>query len=130
VSIQGEQILLRAYLQTADRSPHTPTYERLVRAARQAGLAGATVLRGILGLGSHGVIQRSTWSLVQHMPIVVEFVDTADNIVRFLEGPVAQIMLDGMITLERAHVVVYRHRSSANCSNRFPRCRICKGMAL
>ena len=34
MSIQGEQVLLRVYLQSADRSPHTPTYERIVRAAR------------------------------------------------------------------------------------------------
>ena len=46
MSIQGEQVLLRVYLQSADRMPHTPTYERIVRAARNEGLAGATTLRG------------------------------------------------------------------------------------
>lgn len=109
MTIQGEQILLRAYLQNADRTPHTPTYERLVKAARQQGLAGATVLRGRMGLGSHGVIQASTWSIVQHVPILVEIVDAGDKIIRFLEGPLAEIMQGGMITLERAHVMVYRH---------------------
>jgi PII-like signaling protein len=109
MSISGEQILLRAYLQSADRAPHTPTYERLVAAARHEHLAGSTVLKGILGFGSHGLIQRSTWSVVQHLPVIVEIVDAADKIVRFLEGPVGGIMLNGMITLERAHVMMYRH---------------------
>jgi PII-like signaling protein len=109
MTISGEQILLRAYLQSADRSPHTPSYERLVSAARHQGLAGSTVLKGLLGFGSHGLIQRSTWSVVQHLPVIVEIVDAADKIVRFLEGPVGGIMLSGMITLERAHVMMYRH---------------------
>jgi hypothetical protein len=57
MSIFGEEILLRVYLQSADRAPHTPTYERIVQAARKQRLAGATVLRGILGTGYHGVIR-------------------------------------------------------------------------
>ena len=110
MSIQGEQVLLRAYLQSADRSPHSPTYERLVPAARRAGLAGATVLRGIMGFGSHGLIQRSTWSLVQHVPIIVELVDSGERIVEFLKGPMEQVMVGGMVTLERANVMLYRHQ--------------------
>jgi PII-like signaling protein len=109
MGIQGEQVLLRAYLQSADRSPHTPTDERLVNAAREAGLAGATVLRGILGAGSHGVIKRSAWSLIEHVPVIVEIVDTSERILRFVDGPVAQLMQNGMLTLERANVMLYRH---------------------
>jgi PII-like signaling protein len=109
VSIHGEQVLLRAYLQSADRAPHTPTYERLVKAARHEGLAGATVLRGIMGLGSHGLIRASNWSIVQHVPIIVEIVDTSQRIMKFIEGPVEPLMTGGMITLERAHVMMYRH---------------------
>lgn len=113
MTISGEQILLRAYLQSADRAPHTPTYERLIAAARHEHLAGGTVLKGLMGFGSQGIIQRSTWSLAQHLPVIVEIVDAADKIVAFLEGPVGNIMLRGMITLERAHVMMYRHSKSA-----------------
>jgi PII-like signaling protein len=107
--LQGEQVLLRAYLQSADRSPHTPTHERLVKAARQQGLAGATVLRGILGAGSHGIIKRSMWSLVEHVPVIVEIVDNSERIEKFIDGPVAQLMQSGLLTLERANVMLYRH---------------------
>jgi uncharacterized protein len=109
VSLHGEHVLLRAYLQSADRAPHTPTYERLVKAARNEGLAGATVLRGTLGYGSHGVIQYSAWRIVEHVPMIVEIVDTAERILNFLDGPVDQTMQHGMITLERANVMLYRH---------------------
>lgn len=109
MTIQKEQVLLRAYLDSADRAPHPPTCDRLMHAARTAGLAGATVLRGILGSGSRGIIQRSVWSLAQHVPVIVEIVDRAERIVKFLQGPLEQIMVGGMITLERAHVMLYRH---------------------
>jgi uncharacterized protein len=110
VSLQGEHVLLRAYLQSADRAPHTPTYERLVKTARQEALAGATVLRGTLGFGFHGLIKWSPWRIVEHVPMIVEIVDTAERISNFLNGPVSQIMQSGTITLERAHVMFYRHR--------------------
>jgi PII-like signaling protein len=109
MSLQGEQVLLRAYLQRADRAPHTPTHERLVKAARHEGLAGATVLRGILGTGSRGMIKRSAWTIVEHVPVIVEIVDTSERILQFVDGPVAQIMRGGMLTLERANVMLYRH---------------------
>jgi uncharacterized protein len=110
MTLRGEQILFRAYLQSADRFPHTPTHERLVRGARKEGLAGATVLRGILGLGTSGLIQRSAWSLVERVPVIVEIVDSAEKIRRFLDEIVPRAMLRGMITLERAHVMLYRQR--------------------
>ena len=105
MSLRGEQVLLRAYLQSADRAPHTPTFERLVRAARKGHLAGATVLRGIFGLGSHGVIKQSAWSIVGHVPIIVEIVDSGERILSFVEGPLEQMMIHGMVTIDRKSVV-------------------------
>jgi hypothetical protein len=74
-------------------------------------LAGATAIRGILGAGYHGIIQGSRWSIVQHVPIIVEIVDSAERVVKFVEGPLDQIMVRGMLTLERAAVMMYRQRS-------------------
>ena len=110
MSVFGEQILLRAYLQSADRAPHTPTYERIVRAAQQRKLGGATVLQGILGAGYHGLLQPSNWSLGQHLPIIVEIVDSAEHIARFVQDDLDQIMIGGMLTLERAAVIMVRDK--------------------
>jgi PII-like signaling protein len=110
--LSGEQVLLRVYLQSADRAPHVPTYARIVKAARQQKLAGATVLRGILGAGYHGIIQESKWGIVQHVPVIVEIVDSADKIAGFIQGPLDQIMVGGMLTLERAAVMMYRQRTA------------------
>lgn len=111
MSLVGEQVLLRVYLRNADRAPFTPTYERLIKAARKEGMAGATVLKGIMGLGSHGVLRPSNWSLVEHVPVIVEIVDGAEKIVRFVDGPMSREMVGGTATLERANVMMYRQRS-------------------
>jgi uncharacterized protein len=111
MSLLGEQVLLRAYLQSADRSPHTPSYQRILHAARKEKIAGATVLHGILGVGSRGIIKSSNWSLVEHVPVIVEMVDAGDKVASFIRGPLDQVMVGGMLTLERAAVMMYRQRS-------------------
>jgi len=110
MSLLGEQVLLRAYLRSADRAPLTPTHELILKAARSSGLAGATVLRGIKGFGSRGMIAHSAWSIAEHVPVIVEIVDAGEKIVRFIEGPLDGLMTGGMLTLERANVMMYRHR--------------------
>lgn len=111
MSLLGEMVLLRIYLQSADRTPRTPTYERIVKSARHEKLAGATVLRGILGAGYHHIIKTSAWSLVEHVPVVVEIVDSGEKIAAFVRGPLNELMIGGMATLERAAVVMYRGKN-------------------
>src|SRR5437764_65090 len=104
MSLIGEQVLLRIYLQSADRTPRTPSYELIVKAARQDGLAGATVLKGIIGFGSQGIMQGSHWKLVEHVPVIVEIVDSAAKIVQFIQQRLAKLLIHGEATLERANV--------------------------
>jgi hypothetical protein len=110
MSLIGEQILLRAYLDSADRAPLTPRHELILKAARNDGLAGATVLRGILGFGHRGVTRHSAWSLAEHLPVVVEIVDRAERVVQFVDRSLLKLMNGGLVTLERANVMTYRHR--------------------
>ena len=113
MSLTGEQILLRIYLSSADRAPHTPTYERILKSARSDGFAGATVLKGIMGFGKRGIIKASPLSIVEHVPVVVEIVDSAEKIERFVTGTLKPLMIHGLATLERAAVMMYRHRKAA-----------------
>jgi uncharacterized protein len=110
MKLEGEQTLLRVYLRNTDRhgwfSP--PAAEALVARARKDGLAGATVLRGFLGLDVTGkVLESSLWSIVDHVPVIVEFVDSPRAIGRFLTF-VGETVAEGMATLERGHVLLYR----------------------
>jgi PII-like signaling protein len=114
MDLQGERVLLRAYLRSADRAPHTPTHDRLLRAARAQGMSGVTVLRGIAGFGSRGPIGAGAggggwWSLIDDVPVILELVDDGTRIAAFLDGPVRELVLHGTVTLERAHVMLYRH---------------------
>ncbi|GIU97188.1 MAG: hypothetical protein KatS3mg013_0991 [Actinomycetota bacterium] len=105
---EGEGRLLRIFIGESDRYEGRPLYEAIVRRAREAGLAGATVLRGIEGFGARSHIHTTRLlRLSEDLPIVVEIADTAENIDRIL--PVLDGMIgDGMITLERVEVIVYR----------------------
>ena len=77
--------------------------------ALELNLAGATVIRGIMGFGAHSRIHTAKLlALSEDMPVVVEIVDTEEklnSLLPFLD----EIMKDGMITLEKARVIRYRH---------------------
>lgn len=109
MTLAGERVLLRLYFQSADRAPHTPTWQRVIRLARKQNMAGATAIRGILGYGSRGFIRASGWSAVQHMPVIVEIVDGAEPVRRFVEQTLSGLMIHGLATLERAAVMLHRH---------------------
>jgi uncharacterized protein len=114
MSFAGENILLRAYLHSADRFPRLPTHQRLVKAARAAKLAGATVLQGIAGTGYHSASKKGIWSILDRSPIIVEIVDSPEKIAAFVEHQLREIMTDGVVTLERAAIMMYRHRKTEN----------------
>jgi PII-like signaling protein len=109
MKLEGEQVLLRVHLRSTDKYGWWRTaVDALVESARERGLAGATVLRGIYGLDITGrLIAPSVWSLAETVPVVVEIVDAAATVGLFLES-VAEIVTDGMATLERGHVLLYR----------------------
>jgi PII-like signaling protein len=109
MKLEGEQTLLRVHLRNTDKYGWWRlAADTLVARARKEGLAGATVLRGFYGLDVTGTILESgRWSLVEHDPVVVELVDEPRKIGPFLDT-VAEIVREGMATLERGHVLVYR----------------------
>ena len=106
--IEGEGKLLRIFVGESDTWHGRPLYEAIVTRVRKEGLAGATVIRGIEGFGAHSRIRSSRiLRLSQDLPIVIELVDTAENIDRVL--PILDEMVsEGMVTLERVEVIAYR----------------------
>ena len=106
--IEGEGKLLRIFVGESDTWHGRPLYEAIVARVRKEGLAGATVLRGIEGFGAHSRIHSSRiLRLSEDLPVVVEIVDTAENVDRVL--PLLDEMVsEGMVTLERVEVIAYR----------------------
>src|SRR5437764_11227673 len=109
MKLEGEQVLLRVHLRSTDKYGWwRPAADVLVERARQDGLAGATVLRGIHGLDAAGrLLERGAWSLAETVPVVVEIVDSAAAVGRFL-AVVEEVVTEGLATLERGHVLLYR----------------------
>ena len=107
--IEGEGQLLRIFIGDSDRWEGRPLHEAILLAAREAGLAGATVLRGMAGFGASSRIHTTKiLRLSEDLPIVIEIVDRAEKIQAIL--PVLDRMVtEGMITLERVQVIAYRH---------------------
>jgi PII-like signaling protein len=101
--------LLRIFIGEADKHEHKPLYEWIVLQARERGLAGATVLRGMMGYGANTrKIQTFRFdTLSEDLPIVVEIVDTAENLEKFLDVIEPHIKA-GLVTLEKAQIKVYR----------------------
>lgn len=110
MKLEGEGTLLRIYVGESDRWQGKPLYEAIVLAARDHRLAGATVLRGPMGYGASSHIHTSKIvRLSEDLPIVIEIVDTEEEIHEFL--PVLDAMVtEGLITLEKVQILRYRGR--------------------
>ncbi len=111
--LRGERTLMRIFIGESDRHGGRPLYEALVELLRQRGCAGATVLRGIAGFGSSSVVHTEhILRLSLDLPIVVEVVDTEERLNALL--PELDAMMEGgLVTMERANVIVYRPGKAA-----------------
>jgi PII-like signaling protein len=109
MQLPQEGSLLRIFIGEADKYEHKPLYEWIVMQAREQNLAGATVLRGVMGFGANTrKIQTFRFdTLSEDLPIVVEIVDTQENLEKFLDliGPHIKA---GLVTLEKAQIKFYR----------------------
>ena len=103
-----EDVLLRIFIDESDMYKGRPLYEQIVVQARTLHLAGATVIRGIMGYGAHSRVHTAKiLQLSEALPVVVEIVDSKENIdklIPFLDETVKE----GLITKERVQVIRYR----------------------
>ncbi len=108
MQIPHEAVILRIFIGESDRHEHKPLYEAIVLKAREAHLAGATVLRGPMGFGKSSRLHTAKiLRLSMDLPIVIEIVDSEEKIRAFL--PVLDgVMGGGLVTLEKVQVIDYR----------------------
>ena len=107
MQVPKDAMLLRIFLGESDRAGHRPLYEEIVLKAREARLAGATVLRGPMGFGHSSTLHTAKiLRLSEDLPMVIEIVDAEDRIRAFLDS-IEPIMGTGLVTLERVQVLRY-----------------------
>lgn len=109
MKIEGDGQLLRVFVDEQDQFEGKPLFHAIVQRARDSGLKGATVLRGVMGFGATSLIHAPTKDarLPENMPMVIEIVDQADRIKAFLPT-LDRMVREGLITLEKVTVIAYR----------------------
>jgi len=108
MQLPQDAMLLRIFIGENDRHQHQPLYEAIVLAARERGLAGATVIRGPMGYGASSRLHTAKiLRLSEDLPLIVEIVDSEEKIKAFL--PILEIMMtaSGLVTLEKVQVIRY-----------------------
>jgi len=111
MKIEGEGKLIRIFIGESDKLGHQPLYEVFVLKAREMGMAGATVLRGVEGFGARSRIHTAKiLRLSEDLPLVIELVDTVekiDSFIKIADELFEQSGCGGLITEERAGIIRY-----------------------
>ena len=108
MKIPSQGKLLRIFIGEADKWQGRSLYEAIVHEARQEGMAGATVTKGMMGFGCKSHMHTAKiLRLSTDLPIIIEIVDSEEKINKFLPK-LDEMVREGLITLEKAHVVMYR----------------------
>jgi hypothetical protein len=116
--LEGERTLMRIFLGERDRCPTgshkgKPLYEAILLTLREEGCAGATVVRAIAGFGPSAKLHTGkVLRLSSDLPIIVEVVDDDETLQRILPT-LDGMMGGGLITMERAQVILYRAEEGA-----------------
>jgi PII-like signaling protein len=104
----GERTLMRIHIGERDKFHGKPLYEAIVMLLRERHYAGATVFRAIMGFGATARLHTDkVLRLSVDLPLVIECVDTEDKINAILPE-LDRMIGGGLITLEKARVIVYR----------------------
>jgi uncharacterized protein len=116
MELTGQAVLLRVFIGESDKIKHRPLYEVIVQEARALGLAGATVLKGVLAFGPTSRIRTAKiLDLSADLPLVVEIVDAEAKIEAFkarLHELFEEADSGGLVTLEKVQVIRYLHAPS------------------
>ena len=108
MKIPEEGQLLRIFIGESDRWKGKPLYEAIILKAREVGIAGATMLRGMMGYGAASRIHTAKiLRLSEDLPIVVEIVDSKEKITALLPT-IEEMVQEGLVTLENVRVLQYR----------------------
>ncbi|MFA5553665.1 MAG: DUF190 domain-containing protein [Phycisphaerae bacterium] len=114
MQLPSEAKQLRVFIGEADKFEGKPLYEAIVKLARSKGMAGATVIRGLMGFGADSRIRTAKiLRLSEDLPIVIEIVDASEKIEALLPE-LDKMIKDGLITIEQVQIFAYRYKQAGN----------------
>lgn len=108
----SKAIRLRIFVGSTDKHKGDVVHEKIVLSAKKAGLAGATVLKGILGFGASSILHSyKFWEVTEKVPVAIEIVDDEKKVLDFFESirPMLEEMRYGCLaTTETVDVLLYK----------------------
>lgn len=108
--IEEDDYLIKIYIGEMEKVKSIPLYEYIVLKCREIGIAGATVIKGIMGYGADRKMHTAKLvDLSENLPIIIEIIDTKENIKK-LRPYLDEVINKGFITIEKIHVVKYRNK--------------------
>jgi hypothetical protein len=114
MELNADSKLLRIFIGENDKIGHQPLYETILFAAKKSGLAGCTVIRGIMSFGASSRVHTAKLiDISQDLPIIVEIVDQEEKINAFaveVDTLIEKAACGGLITIEKASVLYYKSR--------------------
>jgi hypothetical protein len=103
----SKAVILRIYIGEKDSAAGKPLYEQIVFKARELGLAGCTVLKGVMGFGAHSHMHSAKLlRLSEDLPVVIEIVDTQENVERLMPY-LEENLEEAVVTKENVDIVKY-----------------------
>lgn len=105
----GKRKELKIYIDNDDTYEGKPLYEALLSLAKAQGIAGATVIKAVAGMGANSELHSfSVWVLKQQLPLIVAIIDTQEHIETFLKAA-EPLIKEGLVTMNDIEVVQYHH---------------------
>ena len=105
--LEGEQVLVRIFIGESDKWHHQSLHIALIERLRKEGFAGATVFHGVAGFGARSILHTANiLRLSEDLPILIEIVDTAEQVAR-LRPILDEMISQGLVTTEKVRVLKY-----------------------
>ena len=109
MKLPEQAVMLRIFIGESDSFKGKPLYEQIVLKARELNLAGATVLRGVMGFGANSRLHSAKLlTLSEDLPVIIEIVDTEEKIKELMPF-LDETVKEGLVTMENMKIIKYRH---------------------
>ncbi len=106
----GKKKILRIYIDNQDKFEERPLWEEILKKVKEHDMAGATVFKGVAGIGANTELRSfNVFTLSQELPLVIELIDSEEKIVNFIDK-IDYMIQEGITTMCDTQVIKYKHR--------------------